>query len=568
MSDRPTTEGNDVIALTERVATLELELDAYAAHASGLQSRLLSTLDTLQQARLEHAEELEAARRREEVWESRVAAARQVAADAEAAQEDMRAGVLLLVEKVEVCNDYSLWPHSGLLATSLAEPLAPMAASTSAQTFIPPDSFRSYAKSMIMSLRAQADRDTRMRAELQKRVNLLEAILAQRDLELELAAAPEACAHCAPSLDAQRLRVSRDEAIRLLETSATRNRALTEEIAVLVQRLEQARAARIQEASPEGSPTLSLERDLARMSIPPSPKEAEKAPRKFPRPPTPHHSRVLSSPLQLKDELPSPTPAPHPSIPEVIAGNMGLGAPFSAPPNDILALQRECERLRSELYSSQQEVARLRTSQGSAFAPTPSIFTAPSGPSRITVPPFSGVTTEEPSPVLVDLLTDSDNGSEMSMDLASPLQPTLTMLRGQAAESAFTGDSNAPNSSESRSSRPLSPLLPHLTSTIASMQLSDPDLLSAPPSMQRTQQFSSPFMPIFTMRPAPPYNSTLLNPGQLVDDTTELERVRDALDSAHARLAVQDQELAVLREQLANDARGLGAGPAANDSGE
>ena len=76
-----------------------------------------------------------------------------------------------------------------------------------------------------------------MRAELQNRVNLLEAILAQRDLELELAAAPEACAHCAPSLDAQRLKVSRDEAIRLLETSATRNRALTEEISVLVQRV-------------------------------------------------------------------------------------------------------------------------------------------------------------------------------------------------------------------------------------------------------------------------------------------------------------------------------------------
>ena len=99
MSDKPTTGGDEIIALTERIATLELELDAYAAHASGLQARLLSTLDALQQARLEHAEELDSARRREEALEARAAAARKVASDAEAAQEDMRAGVLLLVEK-------------------------------------------------------------------------------------------------------------------------------------------------------------------------------------------------------------------------------------------------------------------------------------------------------------------------------------------------------------------------------------------------------------------------------------------------------------------------------------
>lgn len=99
MSDKLTAEGDDVITLTERVATLELELDAYAAHASGLQAKLLSTLDALQQTRLEHADELEASRQKESILESRLAAAHKVAADAEAAQEDMRAGVLMLVEK-------------------------------------------------------------------------------------------------------------------------------------------------------------------------------------------------------------------------------------------------------------------------------------------------------------------------------------------------------------------------------------------------------------------------------------------------------------------------------------
>ena len=93
---------------------------------------------------------------------------------------------------------------------------------------------------------------------------------------------------------------------------------------------------------------------------------------------------------------------------------------------------------------------------------------------------------EQPSPVLVDLLADSDSASEMSMDLASPLQPTLTMLRGPHAEFGSTIDeSNVANTSDSRSSRPLSPLLPHLTSTIASMQPSDPDIPSSAPSLMQ-----------------------------------------------------------------------------------
>ena len=99
MSDGPPIGEHDVIALTERVASLELELDAYAAHASGLQARLLSTLDTLQQTRLEHADELDAYRKREEVLKTRVDAACKAAADAEAAREEMREGVLSLVEK-------------------------------------------------------------------------------------------------------------------------------------------------------------------------------------------------------------------------------------------------------------------------------------------------------------------------------------------------------------------------------------------------------------------------------------------------------------------------------------
>ena len=215
--------------------------------------------------------------------------------------------------------------------------------------------------------------------------------------------------------------------------------------------------------------------------------------------------------------------------------------------------------LRIELRASQQEVDRLRVSQGSSSAPIAPVFTAPPSSSHAiaSIPEL-----REPSPVLVDLLTDSDGGSEMSMDLASPLQPTLTLLRGSEP---VAPERTEPNLSESRSSRPSSPLLPHLTSTIACMQPSDPDL---PSDGGTNQRLASPLIPIFTLRPTPPFHPpSTFAVGQVMDDTAELARVRDALESAHARLEAQDRELALLRSQLMRDARAMGddAGPASQE---
>ena len=68
-----------------------------------------------------------------------------------------------------------------------------------------------------------------------------------------------------------------------------------------------------------------------------------------------------------------------------------------------------------------------------------------------------------------------------------------------------------------------------------------------------------PPMPVFTLRPTLPFIPPLSKPTQAVDDTTELARVRDSLESAQARLEVQDQELAALRRQLLHATRATDA---------
>jgi hypothetical protein len=89
----------DRSALLKQIAELKLERDALASHASGLQSRLLSTIDILDATRIDHAHELATERRIQHDLHLRIAAARKALEDAEMARDDMRDAVLQLIEK-------------------------------------------------------------------------------------------------------------------------------------------------------------------------------------------------------------------------------------------------------------------------------------------------------------------------------------------------------------------------------------------------------------------------------------------------------------------------------------
>ena len=97
----------------------------------------MATLDTLDAERRTYAEEISDERRQRVVLQAQLRTARAERAAMEEERDSLREAVLHLIEKgtpcvspkkkhplhvstVEVCNDYSLWPHSGLASTSLA----------------------------------------------------------------------------------------------------------------------------------------------------------------------------------------------------------------------------------------------------------------------------------------------------------------------------------------------------------------------------------------------------------------------------------------------------------------
>jgi hypothetical protein len=98
----------------------------------------MATLDTLDAERRTFSEEISDERRQRVALQAQLRAARAERAAMEAELDSLREAVLHLIEKgafyvaqktthsrvptVEVCNDYSLWPHSGLASTSLASP--------------------------------------------------------------------------------------------------------------------------------------------------------------------------------------------------------------------------------------------------------------------------------------------------------------------------------------------------------------------------------------------------------------------------------------------------------------
>lgn len=97
-------------------------------------------------------------------------------------------------------------------------------------------SARAYSAALITALREECQRERRAHLESLRRVAELEAQLARREAELE----EQYCGSTPvniPVVDSPLLQLSRDGAIRVLQQSAARNKALTHEIAGLVQKV-------------------------------------------------------------------------------------------------------------------------------------------------------------------------------------------------------------------------------------------------------------------------------------------------------------------------------------------
>ncbi|KAH9953643.1 hypothetical protein BC827DRAFT_113195 [Russula dissimulans] len=216
----------------DQIADLELQLAAHAARTAKLHARLMATLDTLDSERCTYAEEISDERNQRVALQAQLRVAKAERAKMEAERDSLREGVSHLIEKVEVCNDYSLWPHSGLATTSLAAPTKPRHLHEQSQSSWTA-SARAYSAALITTLREECERERRAHSASLRRVTELEAQLARREAELE----ERYDVTPVSPVDSPLPPLSRDGAIRVLQQSAARNKALTHEIAVLVQKV-------------------------------------------------------------------------------------------------------------------------------------------------------------------------------------------------------------------------------------------------------------------------------------------------------------------------------------------
>lgn len=386
----------------------------------------MATLDTLDSERRTYAEEISDERRQRVALQAQLRAARAERAAMEAERDSLREAVLHLIEKVEVCNDYSLWPHSGLVSTSLAAPPKPRRLHEQPQTTWTAAA-RAYSAALLTALREECERERAARSVVLQRVAELEAQLARREAELEVRY--ETVPTSAPASPI--LPLSRDGAIRVLQQSAARNEALTHEIAGLVLKLEDARATLKPDVSVPPDHSAMVPTPTAPLPLPPTPPRIRPS---TPESPTPQRGPALA---------PSPPPlvrSPEPSTSTPAARNPLRNTPS---PTDlarqITAVTEDLASLRAEERRLSQMQPRQRQEQQEALprASTPPwrtfrrILLVEEECIRLRAELAASAAREGalrellvPAP---DLLGDHGDEDGVEMDLATPLQPTVLL---------------------------------------------------------------------------------------------------------------------------------------------
>ncbi|KAF8266143.1 hypothetical protein EI94DRAFT_231794 [Lactarius quietus] len=305
----------------------------------------MATLDTLDEERRTYAKDISDERRQRVTLQAQLRAARAERAAMEAERDSLREAVHHLIEKVEVCNDYSLWPHSGLASTSLAIPPKPRPLHEQPQTTWTAAA-RAYSAALLSSLRQECEHERAARSEALRRVAELEAQLARREAELE---GRYETAPTSPILP-----LSRDGAIRVLQQSAARNEALTDEVAGLVQKLEERRATLKRDESPPPDRSVMTPTLATPLPLPPTPPRNRAS---TPESPTPQRGPARAPsppPLGHSSRPPSPTPAaPHPL--HNTSPPTNLARQIAAVTEDLAGLRAEEQRLSQMQHERPQQ---------------------------------------------------------------------------------------------------------------------------------------------------------------------------------------------------------------------
>ncbi|KAF9529522.1 hypothetical protein CPB83DRAFT_893338 [Crepidotus variabilis] len=211
--------------------------------ASVLQDKLLTSLDILDSERKQHREDVKAFELERRNMEARLDRATHFIQSLRSERDDMRDAVMRLVEKVELCNDYSKWPHSRMALSSFAEP-APTLHATRTDS----EELLSNSAILIARLRQQRDEErrvhTRSRNEAASTILALEAQLSRRDAQLAFCISEHKTNYGpirTPHLSSAQGSDPANDILSVLEMTTARNKTLESEIKALARRLELAK---------------------------------------------------------------------------------------------------------------------------------------------------------------------------------------------------------------------------------------------------------------------------------------------------------------------------------------
>ncbi|KAJ7649529.1 hypothetical protein DFH06DRAFT_554904 [Mycena polygramma] len=233
---------------------LHISLHAHIAHSVATNSRLAMALDTLDSVQSRNELELAVYAEDTERLQKTLARYRKVVKLAEIQRDDLRDAVVKLSEQIELSNnDFTSWSHSRIHIPRLAEPLQDLPNDISKITS--ERELWAYASGMIRFLRASLDIERRAHKETLRSARAsiarLEAQVASRDAELEAClmhsgqAFPRAStsARNLPPLPPSPPPISVPDMNDALKQTAVENVALEAEMERLAALLDQARGA-------------------------------------------------------------------------------------------------------------------------------------------------------------------------------------------------------------------------------------------------------------------------------------------------------------------------------------
>ncbi|KAI6154890.1 hypothetical protein BKA82DRAFT_4072638, partial [Pisolithus tinctorius] len=251
----------------EQIVALERQLEACSARASATHVRLLNTVDVLDSLRAQHASEISALEQEKIELTHNVDQWRTVSKALEVEKDEMKDVVEDLIEKIQISNEWTLWPCSRLHISKPAE-----------HPYMPANKLESTAKSpnndlpaIIARLQSELEFERREHRntveEANHRIEELEAQVAVRETELEtrirLPSQRVFEGDTGSRLPVRKIPTnvrlcpktpSHEECFRVLESNSARNRSMETEIRGILAKLEEDRLAAPSPSGPDNRP--------------------------------------------------------------------------------------------------------------------------------------------------------------------------------------------------------------------------------------------------------------------------------------------------------------------------